>query len=844
MAVNTPEEFFAVLQKSKLLTPSQLAQAEEIAREQSDPKTIAKRLARKEIITRWQAGQLLAGRSSFYLGKYRLIELLGSGGMGNVFLGRHVTMNRLVALKIISRRVGKDPASLERFLAEARAVAALDHPNIVQAYSVDTEGDRYYLVMEYVEGIDLQRMVKEDGPLECNLAVEYIRQAAEGLEHAHQRNMIHCDVKPSNLLVNVQGVVKILDLGLARFTHDDPSEAGESHDRVLGSVDYLAPEQAVDSGKLDRRADVYSLGCTLYFLLTGRAPFAKGTLHQRIMKHQTKPPPPLPSRVPADLAGICMKMMAKKPDDRYATAAEVVGALAQLTPALSTVKHGMPLLRAKPLNEKNDLDFLGLRLEDGIRGGLADRLAQKNRPRRIIASLLASPLRSTILVLALLLVLIGSSAVVFFVYERSVRNGLEPIGPRAAAPPKTEPDPTGQEYAKPQEPEPPDLPAEPTDAPETPPPEPPVAPIEEHPEPVVPPQFNPSAASPKPEQPAPPSEDAEPPPRIETSLELAEAVDLPPLGEEGENSGGAGPATLGKVRLSPYDALNIELVGGSEVFRAGREFHVVRDVGADVNEAWSISFESESRGAAPAEHREIARIVLHDGELRFFWLAGAAEVPSGNLRNCGLLVSAGELRGFLPLCKPSIVEPVDFDFVRRVNRSVYLRDDMPDTSVLRLQILGFSNEFPTAKMEPGNTIGARKEIVVNYEGPDLPPVKFQVAFDPKPKAVQLEIDASCIMPGKQQYRPLRLKEVETAAAQVSAVRGQLENVAKNPQASYQDRQKARAQLKQSDPLAAQLAALNKFCQEVGKSGKMYFRVYCDFGDRQIDLLVAPPPKNQ
>ena len=133
--------------------------------------------------------------------------------MGSVFLGQHVTMNRRVALKIISREVSKDPASLERFLAEARAIAALDHPNIVQAYSVDNEGDRYYLVMEYVEGVDLQRLVEKEGPLDCDRAVDYIRQAADGLDHAHQHNMIHCDIKPSNLLVNLQGVVKILDLG-------------------------------------------------------------------------------------------------------------------------------------------------------------------------------------------------------------------------------------------------------------------------------------------------------------------------------------------------------------------------------------------------------------------------------------------------------------------------------------------------------------------------------------------------------------------------------------------------------------------------------------------------------
>ena len=326
MAVTTAGEFLAVLDRSRLLTPAELAQAHNAADDDADPKTIAKRLARQDLITRWQAGQLLAGRSSFYLGKYRLIELLGRGGMGNVFLGQHVTMNRRVALKIISRQVRKDRASLDRFLIEARAIAALDHPNIVQAYNVDNEGDRYYLVMEYVEGLDLERMVEEEGPLDWRRAADYIRQAADGLEHAHQRNVIHCDIKPSNLLVNVQGVVKILDMGLARLTHDDAAEADDQGNRVLGSVDYLAPEQAMADRPLDRRADIYSLGCTLYFALTGHPPFPTGALAERIVKHQTKEPTPIGAErpnVPAALVAVCDRMMAKRPEERLPSASDV-----------------------------------------------------------------------------------------------------------------------------------------------------------------------------------------------------------------------------------------------------------------------------------------------------------------------------------------------------------------------------------------------------------------------------------------------------------------------------------------------------------------------------------------
>jgi len=193
--------------------------------------------------------------------------------------------------------------------------------------------------MEYVEGQDLQRMVREHGPLPYNLAVEYVRQAAEGLQHAHQAGLIHRDVKPANLLVDKNGTVKLLDLGLARFTDDERGSLTIAYDEnVLGTADYLAPEQAVDSHRVDHRADIYSLGCTLYYLLTGHPPFSEGTLAQRIMKHQREAPPDIRADrpdAPEDLVAICLKMMAKKPSGRFQTAGEVAQAL-----RLWLINHG------------------------------------------------------------------------------------------------------------------------------------------------------------------------------------------------------------------------------------------------------------------------------------------------------------------------------------------------------------------------------------------------------------------------------------------------------------------------------------------------------------------------
>jgi len=331
MAITTPESFLALLEKSKLLDEEQLARATEAAGQADDVRSLARSLVRGHLLTLWQANQLLAGRCTFRLGKYKLIDLLGSGGMGRVFFAEHTTMNRHVALKIISKQLGRDPASLKQFLTEARAIAALDHPNIVHAYSVDNEGDRYYIVMEFVEGQDLQRMVEAEGPLDCDRAAGYIRQAADGLAHAHGRDMIHCDVKPANLLVNKQDVTKILDMGMARLIGRGKDGGSEKDERLLGTVDYLAPEQAIESPDLDHRVDVYSLGCTFYFLLTGRPPFPEGTLHERILKHQNQQPEKitkLRKDVPDDLVEVCEKMMAKAPDDRYQSADEVSQALA------------------------------------------------------------------------------------------------------------------------------------------------------------------------------------------------------------------------------------------------------------------------------------------------------------------------------------------------------------------------------------------------------------------------------------------------------------------------------------------------------------------------------------
>lgn len=331
------ESFVAVLKRSGLVDEGALGQAlAEYQAEESDRsgERLSRALIGKNLITSWQAEKLLQGKhKGFFLGKYKLLNLLGKGGMSSVYLAEHVLMRRRCAIKVLPWKFVKDSSYLQRFHREAQAVASLDHPNIVRAYDVDHERDGNleinFLVMEYVEGSNLYDLVQSEGMLSPVRAADYIRQGALGLEHAHKAGMVHRDVKPGNFLVDPQGVVKLMDLGLARVHEEaeDRSVTIEHDERVLGTADYLAPEQAVDSHTVDSRADLYSLGCTFFFLLTGRPPFSEGSLTQRLLAHQTKEPPPIDQfrdDVPESLLAILRKMMAKDRKQRTQTAREVI----------------------------------------------------------------------------------------------------------------------------------------------------------------------------------------------------------------------------------------------------------------------------------------------------------------------------------------------------------------------------------------------------------------------------------------------------------------------------------------------------------------------------------------
>jgi serine/threonine-protein kinase len=358
------------LRKSQLLEPNQLDELRlALQPRYPDARALAGELIRRNWLTPYQINQLFQEHGqTLSLGQYVLLERLGEGGMGQVFKARHRSLGRIVALKIVRKERLVKPEVVRRFHREVQAAAQLEHPNVVRAFDADHIGNTLFIAMEYVEGIDLLRLVKTRGPLPIDQACAVIIQTAQGLQHAHERGLVHRDIKPANLLVTqlpglgpksaavhvptlceqkpgqgdlLSGVdrgplVKILDMGLARINRgveDEREGAVTQLGALVGTIDYLAPEQAQNASSVDIRADIYSLGCTFYYLLTGKVPFTGRTAMEKLIKLRMEEPPPvelLRPEVSPSLALVVRKMMAKHPEERYRTPVEVANALKTL----------------------------------------------------------------------------------------------------------------------------------------------------------------------------------------------------------------------------------------------------------------------------------------------------------------------------------------------------------------------------------------------------------------------------------------------------------------------------------------------------------------------------------
>jgi serine/threonine protein kinase len=331
-------QFLETLRQSGLMSEEEIADFLAGLGEDEKPATgddLAQLLHRHRKLTRFQIQSVYQGKTKgLVLGNYVVLDKIGQGGMGHVYQAQHRRMKRVVALKVLPSAVAKSEKSVERFQREVEAAARLSHPHVVTAYDADQADGVHFLVMEYVAGADLSALVRREGPLPVATALDYVLQAARGLAYAHAQGVIHRDIKPSNLLLDPQGTVKILDLGLARFQRD--LEAGSDAPaltqtgQLMGTVDFIAPEQAMDTRTADARSDIYSLGCTLFYLITGRAVYPTGSFAQKVVAHMTHAIPSLSDlrdEVPAELDTVFQRLVAKRPEERPQSMEEVIAQL-------------------------------------------------------------------------------------------------------------------------------------------------------------------------------------------------------------------------------------------------------------------------------------------------------------------------------------------------------------------------------------------------------------------------------------------------------------------------------------------------------------------------------------
>ena len=328
-------EFAAALTEIGLIDAAELERVAVDAAE--DVLGLSRALVKSGKLTPYQAAAIYQNKSrGLLIGNYVILDKVGQGGMGMVFKARHRKLGRIGALKILPPSFTRDSGAVKRFRREFEAAVRLQHLNLVAAFEADEDRGVHFLVMEFVEGINLERVIRHNGPLPVSDAVDYLIQSARGLEAAHERGIVHRDIKPGNLMLDRGGTVRVLDLGLARIIDANNPFSKTATGRLtqsnmyMGTVDYMAPEQAEDSHSVDHRADIYSLACTFFYLLTGREPFAGKTILKRMVAHQQDPAPSLrvirPDVSPA-LEAVYQKMMAKTPEERPASMTEVIALL-------------------------------------------------------------------------------------------------------------------------------------------------------------------------------------------------------------------------------------------------------------------------------------------------------------------------------------------------------------------------------------------------------------------------------------------------------------------------------------------------------------------------------------
>ncbi|HEX3658087.1 MAG TPA: serine/threonine-protein kinase [Pirellulales bacterium] len=391
------ETFVKQLEDSGIVAPGKLENFVPPKAHPKDAEELARQLISQNILTKFQTQHVLQNKAkALFLGNYTIVDRVGAGGMGQVFKAEHRRMHRVVAIKMLPPAMTKNAAALARFEREVTAASQLLHPNIVSAFDADEANGAHFLVMEYVEGKDLSVLVKKSGPLPVPKALNYVLQAARGLEFAHRKGVVHRDIKPANLLVDAEGTLKILDMGLARLDASVGVQAGPQAEltgtgTIMGTVDYMSPEQAFNTKSADARADIYSLGCTLYYLIAGKAAYSGDSIMEKLLAHREMAIPALRAvqpEVPEELDEVFQKMMAKKVEDRYQTMTEVVAELEKCQAGFSSPRASSTAARSSTGPTVADAD-LSIAFQHTplplIPSGFADVPPERPKKRRTAA---------------------------------------------------------------------------------------------------------------------------------------------------------------------------------------------------------------------------------------------------------------------------------------------------------------------------------------------------------------------------------------------------------------------------------------------------------------------------
>ena len=344
-----PSDLLPLIRRSGVLADRQyegVRASVEAGKYPSSPIPLAEHLVQDGILTRWQADRLLKNKThGLVIDRYVILERLGEGAMGRVFKAQHRLMGRIVALKLIAPQYASRTSSVARFRRELRLIGRLDHPHIIRAYDANQIGSSFYLVMEYVGGRSLDRVLESQGSLPPDEVIDYAAQAALGLEHAHSQGIVHRDVKPSNLLLTDDRQIKLLDLGLGNLVDaDDQTSFATAAGSAVGTIDFMSPEQASGAG-VDGRSDCFGLGCTMYVLLTSQLPFPGDNGMERLVRRLKGPPVPIISHrsdLPSALIQVMERLLARRPEDRFQTAAEAAEALRALMPNDRSGAHDGP----------------------------------------------------------------------------------------------------------------------------------------------------------------------------------------------------------------------------------------------------------------------------------------------------------------------------------------------------------------------------------------------------------------------------------------------------------------------------------------------------------------------